>query len=202
MARLLLYYAHPGHTHSHVNKALFAVAQAVEGITVVDLYAENPRFDIDVDKEQARLLDHDVLMFQFPLFWYSTPSLIKEWQDLVLEHGFAYGSDGIRLKGKRMMLALTAAGPAEAYTPEGYQHQPLRTFLTPLEQTARLCKMQFVPPYVLYGSLKAPGAGQVAPHAEGYRRLLEAIRDDRFDFDGAAQHDVLHHDTLPIWKEA
>ncbi len=166
MAKLIAYYAHPGHKFSHVNVEMFRQAETVEGITLVDLYAEYPRFDIDIDREQQRLLDHDVILFQFPLFWYSTPSILKEWQDLVLEHGFAYGTGGTKLAGKQMILAISAAGPEDAYTPDGYQHHHLRTFLRPLEQTATLCKMTFLPPYVLYGSLKAPDAGQVKPHAD------------------------------------
>ena len=89
MARLLVYYAHPGHRHSHVNRHMARAAAAVRDIDLVDLYRDYPRFDIDVEIEQERLLGHDVILFQFPLFWYSTPSMIKEWQDLVLEHGFA-----------------------------------------------------------------------------------------------------------------
>jgi len=201
MAKLLVYFAHPGQVHSHVNARMFRIAQGVAGITLVDLYAENPRFDIDIDKEQARLLAHDTILFQFPLFWYSTPSLVKEWIDLVLEHGFAYGAGGTRLAGKAMMLAVTAAGPVEAYSPEGYQRHSLRTFLTPLEQTARLCKMTFLPPYVLYASLRAPEAGTLEPHAQGYGRLLAALRDDRLDLDRARGRASLHHDTLPIRTE-
>ena len=198
MAKLIVYYAHPGHKHSHVNCFMARAAADVEGITYVDLYRDYPRMDINVDVEQQRLVDHDVILFQFPLFWYSTPSIIKEWQDLVLEHGFAYGSDGDQLAGKRMMLAVTTAGPEDAYTDKGYQHYPLRTFLTPLEQTARLCKMEFPAPYVLYGALRAPKAGLVDRHAQGYRQLLEAMRDDRYDFDAAAMMDVVRFDTLPI----
>ena len=201
MASLIVYYAHPGHKHSHVNCYMAEAAAKVDGITFVDLYKDYPRFDINVDVEQQRLLDHDVVLLQFPLFWYSTPSILKEWEDLVLEHGFAYGTDGDRLAGKRLMLAITAAGPEDAYTPGGYQHHPIREFLYPLEQTARLCKMEFSAPYVLYASLRAPGAGLVEPHVDGYRRLLEAIRDDRYDFDAAKQVDVIQHDTLPIRKE-
>ena len=201
MASLIVYYAHPGHKHSHVNRYMARAAGAVDGITFVDLYRHYPRFDIDVNVEQQRLLDHDVVLFQFPLFWYSTPSIIKEWEDLVLEHGFAYGAGGERLAGKRMMLAVTAAGPEDAYRHEGYQHYAIRTFLTPLEQTARLCKMHFTAPYVLYSSLKAPAAGLVEPHVEGYVRLLEAVRDDRYDFTAAATMDVVHFDTLPVGKE-
>jgi putative NADPH-quinone reductase len=197
MARLIVYYAHPGHKHSHVNRYMAKAAFAIDGITCVDLYRDYPRFDIDVDAEQQRLLGHDVILFQFPLFWYSTPSILKEWQDLVLEHGFAYGAGGDQLAGKRMMLAITAAGPEEAYSSGGYQHYPLREFLRPLEQTARLCGMHFAAPYVLYSSLKAPAAGAVDPHVEGYRRLLEAIRDDRYDWDAADDADVLGHAILP-----
>lgn len=201
MARLIIYYAHPGHRFSQVNARMFARAEAVEGVTIVDLYAEYPRHNINIEREQARLIEHDIMLFQFPLFWYSSPSLVKEWEDLVLEHGFAYGSDGTRLQGKTMMLAVSAAGPRDAYTPKGYQHHDLRTFLTPFEQTARLCKMSFVPPYVLYGSLKAADAGQIQPHIDGYARLIEALRDDRLDFAAAAERDVLHHDTLPVLAE-
>ncbi|MFK8033588.1 MAG: NAD(P)H-dependent oxidoreductase [Hyphomicrobiales bacterium] len=202
MAKLLVYYAHPGQKHSHTNREMAARARTLEGTTFVDLYAEYPRSNIDIDKEQKRLLDHDVILFQFPLFWYSTPSLIKEWQDLVLEHGFAYGVGGNKLADKRMMLAITTAGPEDAYAQDGYQHFPLRTFLTPLEQTARLCKMHFTPPYVLFSSLKAPRDGRVEPHAGGYVQLLEAVRDDRFDFAKADAEELLQYDTLPLLQEA
>ena len=87
MAKLIVYYAHPGHKHSQANSAMVARANTVDGISFVDLYAEYPRFEIEIDREQQRLLDHDVVVLQFPFFWYSTPAILKEWQDLVLEHG-------------------------------------------------------------------------------------------------------------------
>ena len=199
MSRLLVYYAHPGHGRSHVNKAMAAKAARIDGVSFVDLYAAYPRHVIDIDAEQRRLLEHDVILFQFPIFWYSSPSLVKEWIDLVLEHGFAYGVGGDALAGKRLMLAVSAAGPQEAYTPGGYQHFTLRTFLTPFEQTARLSQMRFIAPYVLFGSLKAPKIdGLVERHVEGYRRLLEAIRDDAFDFDAAEAAETLSFSSLPI----
>ncbi|MEM9059778.1 MAG: NAD(P)H-dependent oxidoreductase [Pseudomonadota bacterium] len=202
MAKLLLYYAHPAHRKSKVNKAMAEAVREIDGITFVDLYAEYPRHDIDPDREQARLISHDVVLMQFPLYWYSTPSILKEWQDLVLEHGFAYGSGGDALAGKALMAAISAAGPEEAYTAMGYQHFPLRTFLTPLEQTARLCQMQFLAPYVLYGSLKAPTDERMPPHVEGYRHLVEAIRDDRYDLAAAAQAETLMAGSLPIREAA
>ena len=198
MSRLIVYYAHPGHKFSHANAEMARVASEVSGITFVDLYRDYPRFDIDADAEQRRLLEHDVVLFQFPLFWYSTPAILKEWQDLVLEHGFAYGSGGDKLEGKRLLLAITAAGPAEAYSPGGFQHYPVRDFLRPLEQTARLCGMHFPAPYVLFGSLKAPSDGRMERHVEGYQELLCAIRDDRYDWPDADDNAVIDSDTLPI----
>lgn len=201
MARLLVYYAHPGHNYSHVNRVMARAAKKVDDITFVDLYADYPRFDINVDVEQQRLLDHDVIAFQFPLFWYSTPSILKEWQDIVLEHGFAYGSGGDSLAGKTLMVAITAAGPENAYTDGGYQRYPLRDFLRPLEQTARLCEMKFATPFVLYGALSAPTDGKVEPHVIGYRQLLEAIRDDNYDWRAADAHEVIEYRSLPVNEE-
>ncbi len=176
-------------------------AQEISDIEFLDLYRAYPRHDINVAAEQERILAADIILFQFPVFWYSTPSIIKDWQDLVLEHGFAYGAGGDRLSGKHMMLAVTAAGPEDAYTPNGYQHYPLRTFLTPLEQTARLCRMRFLPPYVLYSSLKAPETDEVGQHVAGYRRLIEALRDEKYDFAAADAVDVVSHAQLPIRGE-
>ncbi|MFC3612612.1 NAD(P)H-dependent oxidoreductase [Lutimaribacter marinistellae] len=191
---MLHVFAHPGLSSSRINKAQWRAAQSVSGITSVDLYAENPRYTMDIEAEQQRLLNHDVILLQFPLFWYSCPALVKEWIDLVFEHGFAYGEGGDRLKGKLLMLAISAGGPQEAYSHKGYQHFTLRTFLTPFEQTARLCQMHFPAPYVQHGALSA----DPAPHARGFSRLLEGLRDDRLDMDRALQSEILTHDTLPL----
>ena len=199
MSRIIVYYAHPGQKFSRANKLMAEAARDLDGITFVDLYAEYPRHDIDISKEQARLLEHDVIVFQFPLYWYSTPSLLKEWQDLVLQHGFAYGHEGDKLAGKTLLIAITTGGSDDAYTPAGYQHYPLRTFLTPLEQTARLCKMTFSPPYVLYSALKAQEDAEIAAHVDGYTRLLGALRDGDAKLPLDTHTDVLtatHLDTL------
>ena len=111
--------------------------------------------------------------------------------------GLEKAMDG-REKGDTFSVTVS---PEEAYGPSGYQHYTLREFLRPLEQTATLCHMRFASPYVLYGALRAPEAGRVEPHVRGYRRLLEAIRDDAYDFDAAAEHDVVGCDALPINAE-
>lgn len=198
MANVLVNYAHPGHRYSVANKALLAAARQLEKVTVVDLYAAYPRHDIEIQTEQQRLLAHDVIVFQFPLLWYSTPSLVKEWLDLVLEHGFAYGSGGDSLAGKTLLLAVTAAGPEPAYQLTGDQRFALRTFLTPLEQTARLCGMHYLPPYALFGSLRAHDEDRLQDHVEGYQRLLGALRDETIDQLAATELDLLNSGNIPL----
>jgi glutathione-regulated potassium-efflux system ancillary protein KefG len=185
--RILILFAHPSIDRSEVNKELLAGAQSVSGITIVDLYREYARLQIDIDREQQRLRDHDVIIFMFPLYWYSTPSLLKEWQDLVLEYGFAYGEGGDALQGKVFFCCLTAGGPETAYCAQGVNQYSLRELLRPLEQTANLCGMRFLAPFALYGARTALEEERIDCHVNEYTRLLSAIRDGTFDFAAAAQ---------------
>ncbi len=183
--RVLVYQAHPGQHHSHANHQMSAAVSDVADIEFCDLYALYPRHDIDVSAEQARLLKHDVIVFQVPFFWYSTPSIVKEWQDVVLEHGFAYGSGGNKLKGKIWAMALTCGAPESAYRSSGYNSFPLRSLLTPLEQTARLCQMRFIAPYVLYGALAKRKTEATQAHAQGWREWLIGLRDQKLNLAAA-----------------
>ncbi|MCR9138301.1 MAG: NAD(P)H-dependent oxidoreductase [Alphaproteobacteria bacterium] len=201
-SKVLVLYAHPGQRYSKANEQLTRVANGIRDVTFVDLYAEYPRFKIDVATEQERLLTHDVIIFQFPLFWYSTPALLKEWQDLVLEYGFAYGEGGDRIAGKLFLPVVTAGGPEDFYQPGGRNNFRLRELLTPLEQTANLCGLRFIAPYTLFAALRAPGDSRLERHSAGYEKLLQALRDDRLDLEAAAELPVLTAETLPIREEA
>lgn len=173
--RILLLYAHPSQHRSEVNKPLFDAAQKLDFVTAVDLYAEYPRFNINVDKEQRRLLEHDVVIFQFPFYWYSTPSILKEWQDLVLEYGFAYGHEGKYLKGKQFMCALSAGGQEQAYKADGYNHFTVRELLQPLEQTACLTEMEYIPPFAIFGSRSAKEEDRIEQHKTLWLQLLSGL---------------------------
>ncbi len=182
--RVLTLFAHPSPERSEVNTPMARAAAGIEGVTLVDLYAEYPDFRIDVDREQERLLAHDVVVFLHPLYWYSTPAILKEWQDLVLEHGFAYGSEGDSLHGKIFLDALTAGGLEAAYRTAGYNHYTITELLHPLEQMATLCGMTWLPPFALFGARKAVEENRVDDHVSDWVRTLEALRDDRLDLDG------------------
>lgn len=191
MNRILILFAHPALEKSRVNRRLIAAIRDLPGVTFHDLYEEYPDFTIDVPREQALLLEHDILVLQHPMFWYSTPALLKEWQDLVLEHGWAYGSEGHMLAGKSALSVLTTGGGESAYQGEGHNRFTIRQFLAPVEQTFRLCGMDYLPPFVVHGT-HGITLEEVRSHSEDYRRLLEALRDDRLDARLAEAHPRLN----------
>jgi len=150
MNKVLVLFAHPVYQTSLLNKSLLEGLSDAEQVTVHDLYECYPNFMIDVTHEQSLLNAHDAIVFQHPLYWYSCPALLKEWMDLVLEHGYAYGSDATALQGKTFMSSITSGGDVGNYTGE----RNIRDLLKPFEYTARLCNMHFLPPFVTYGGLK------------------------------------------------
>lgn len=166
---------------------------SIPGVTINDLYEHYPTLFINVEREQQLLSDHDVIILHHPFYWYSTPAILKEWQDLVLQHGWAYGREGRALSGKYMLNTVTTGGPEPAYSAEGYNRFSLRQLLAPLEQTAFLCRMTYLAPFVVHGThLMKPEL--IEQHAVEYRRFLEALVDDRVDLESAVELDRINKD--------
>ncbi len=180
------------------NARLAERAKAVAGVSLVDLYGEYPTFEIDVEREQERLLAHDVIVFQHPVYWYSSPSILKEWQDLVLEYGFAYGSEGRALEGKVLFNAVTAGARREAYSEDGSNRHELRQLFSPFEQMAVLCRMRYLPPFALFASGHATDEDRLSGHVDDYERLLVALVEGRFDVAGASNAATISKD-LNSW---
>ncbi len=177
-SRILLLLAHPRFQESRANRALLGAAASMSGLTVNDLYERYPTFFVDVEAEQALLLAHDIIVFQFPFYWYSCPPLLKQWMDLVLEHGFAFGRSGDRLRNKRLLVAVTAGGPEATYTPTGLHGRSLPELLLPLERSAALCGMTWLEPFVVYGTNRIDDV-TLAETAARYGQRLLALREAR-----------------------
>jgi glutathione-regulated potassium-efflux system ancillary protein KefG len=184
--RVLVLLAHPVLERSRIQRRLADAVRDVPGVTVHDLYEAYPSLDIEPVREQVLLAEHDVIVFQHPFYWYSTPAILKEWQDLVLEHGWAYGRQGRALEGKVTFNALSTGGGEQAYRQGGFNRFTVRQLLAPWEQTAHLCRMRYLAPFVVHGAHWLETESQVRPFAADYRRLLEALRDDRVDLERAA----------------
>ena len=180
MQKILILFAHPRLESSRVNARLLESIPEQENITLHDLYEKYPDFNVDIEYEQSLLEKHDIIIFHHPFYWYSSPPLLKQWIDMVLEYGWAYGSTGDKLKGKIIFNAITTGGGEEAYCEKGYNTYSINQFMQPFEQTAKLCLMEYLPPFAVMGT-HTMKSEQIDRAANRYNRLLRVLSDDNFD---------------------
>ena len=110
-----------------------------------------------------------------PFYWYSTPALIKQWEDLVLQHGWAYGHEGKRASRQTLDECDHGGWPANRLSGREATTATRSTeLLRPIEQTARLCGMTYLPPFIVYGT-HAMKPEEAEKHAAEYRQLLAAL---------------------------
>ena len=171
--RTLLVFAHPALERGRVNPAMAEAAASLPDLAVHDLYEVYPDFTIDVRTEQKRLLKHDLIVLQFPLYWFAPPALLKEWLDLVWTRGFAFGDPG-KLKGRTLMCAVTTGANREAYREDGTYRFDIDEFLRPMQQTAAYCGLGWAEPFILHGR-EASDAGGLARGLARYREHLERV---------------------------
>ena len=189
--KILILFAHPALHKSHINRQLIGGLTDMKGITFHDLYEYYPDYDIDIKAEQKLLMEHDCIIFHHPMYWYSMPALLKEWTDLVLTHGWAYGSTGTALKNKLFFSAITTGGPKKAFQSSGLHNHTMRELLAPVDLTARKCNMKSLPPFVVHGA-HAIQSAELQTHKDKYIRLLQCITDDQFDIQTAMTLDYLN----------
>ncbi|AMQ72976.1 MULTISPECIES: NAD(P)H-dependent oxidoreductase [Bacillus amyloliquefaciens group] len=151
--KTLVIVIHPKLETSVVNKTWMNRLKQEKDITVHDLYGEYPNFIIDVEKEQQLLLDHERIVFQFPMYWYSSPALLKQWEDDVLTHGWAYGTGGTKLDGKELLLAISLGAQESDYQAGGEYNITISELIRPFQVTANYIGMRFLPAFTQYGTL-------------------------------------------------
>jgi glutathione-regulated potassium-efflux system ancillary protein KefG len=179
MRKILILFTHPIAHKSRVNIEMVNAVKKIEGVTIHDLYEEYPDFYIDVKREQELLLEHDVIIWQHPFYWYSAPSLLKEWFDLVLEHGFAYGNEGEALKGKVAISVITTGGKKETYSSTGFNSYPITQFLLPYKQSCKLCQINYLPPFVVHGT-HLLSEQELEVLKVDYVKLISLLKDEQF----------------------
>lgn len=107
--KTLIVVAHPEIANSNVNKKwVDELSKHPEKFTIHQLYNLYLDEKIDVLKEQKLIEAHDKLILQFPMYWFNCPPLLKKWLDVVFTYGWAYGSKGNMLKGKKVALGISA----------------------------------------------------------------------------------------------
>lgn len=150
-----------GHTDlqndSFANKLILEdLVKALPNATVDYLSTEYPDFNIDVAAEQKKLEAADLIVLQFPIFWYSMPSLLAKWMEDTFVHGWSHGSTGKALHGKQLLISFTTGAPESMYAEGGIQMFPVDTMMTRFQQVANLCGMEYVG-YVYTGGVSYAG---------------------------------------------
>ncbi len=180
MKKILILFSHPAIGKSRINKALIESASNIDGVMVNDLYENYPDFYIDIIREQQLLQLHDIIIWHHPFYWYNVPALLKEWFDQVLQHGFAYGVKGTALEGKKAISVVSIGEGPEVYSEKGRNRYTVNQFLAPYKQSAILCRMEYLPPFVVHGSHTISKKG-INDYADKYKKLLLSLRDEKFD---------------------
>lgn len=137
--------------------------------------SKNAAFAGDIKAELDKLLAADLLILQFPLWWFSMPAIMKGWVDRVFAFGSAYDfgrtwDDGV-FAGKRAMLSVTASAPREAFMPDG-RNGDMERVLWPIHAgILALCGYSVLPPFISHG---IPFIGSEAMEAE-VERFAEVL---------------------------
>lgn len=149
-------------------------------------------FAADVRSEMEKVKWCDVLILQFPLWWFGLPAALKGWVDRVFAIGFAYGGGQMfnrgSFTGKRAMLSLTTGAPASMYQADGL-NGPMENILFPIHHGLRFTGLDVLPPFVAYAINHIGEDGRLAAldaYAERLRTIatdapMESINLDEFD---------------------
>ncbi len=107
---------------------------------LIELY---PDFQIDVKAEQEKLDWADIVIIQTPLFWFSMTSMVQRWIEETFAHGWAYGSQGHALEGKKVIVGITAGAPDQKYD-DGEEGISIPEIEAPLKAIFPFCGMNYL----------------------------------------------------------
>lgn len=134
--------------------------------------AKNGTFANDIQREQKLLLNADLIIFQFPLWWYSMPALLKGYIDRIFSMGWAYGGNQA-LAGKKILVSMTTGAPGITWTDENrgtikdiFKHLFVGTF--------GLCGISLLGPFIVYGA-KRLNDGEKDEVINNYVKLLNEL---------------------------
>ena len=144
MNSVLLISGHPNLKHSHANKAILEKIAQQSEMKIHKLDTLYPDFVIDIAKEQAALVKADLIIFQFPLYWSTYPTIMKQWFDAVFTYGFAFGPNGDQLVNKKVILSITCGATVESYAQGEFNFAPLDQYLDAALHPVNAAKMDVV----------------------------------------------------------
>ncbi|WP_288745443.1 NAD(P)H-dependent oxidoreductase [uncultured Enterococcus sp.] len=147
--RTLVIVSHPGIQGSGSQQFLKESLPTTSDVTFHHLEACYPDGVIDIRAEQTLLREHDRIIFQFPFYWYSSPPMLKQWQDEVLTESFAFGSHKA-LAGKSFGLVVVIGNRESEYQAGGREGYSFSSLTLPFQAMANKVGMQFLKPLGIF----------------------------------------------------
>lgn len=175
--KTLVIVTHPNLEESVINKRWIEELQKYPGKYYIhDLYGTYPDEKPDIEKEQQLIGSYDKIIFQFPLYWFSSPPLLKKWFDEVLTYGWAYGSkSGYKIAGKRIALAISAGIDEDEYTADGKYGYTLKELTTPFELTFKYVRADYKSFYAYYGIESNTSSEWIEKSVPGYIDFIDSL---------------------------
>ena len=172
MKRTMVVLAHPDMEKSVVNKKWIEELQKHnDKIIIHDLHKEYPDCIFDIDREHNLLESVENIILQFPLYWYSSPPILKKWLDDVLSYGWAYGDDetaDYKMKGKKIGLAVTVGAPEESHTKNGSVGFLMDEVLIPFKATIKYIGSIELSGFIFYDAVPETGDEKISESAKKY----------------------------------
>ena len=159
MGKTLIILAHPDIKNSRVNKALSEGAALNPSIKIHDLYGNYSGFELDVKKEQELLKEYPSIVFQFPIFWYSCPPLLKKYLDDVFAYGFAYGGTGTALQDKNFGLAVSFGDHKQAFEKNSRVGFSVDSLLKPFQASFRFVGGTYIGHFASFRAIPVEDGG-------------------------------------------
>lgn len=147
--KTLVLVSHPQLKDSYTQSFLKKAQTDFSSVTWHPLDLLYPDGQIQVQKEQKLLMENQRIIFQFPLFWYSSPALLKKWEDEVLVEHFANTNSLGYLRNKELGLVITLGQPHREYQAGGSEHFSLSQLLTPFQALSMRTGMRYLKPFII-----------------------------------------------------
>lgn len=175
--KTLIILIHPNSNTSVVNKRWQEeLNKYPEKYVFHDLYKLYPDEKINVEAEQKRIEQYSKIVFQFPMYWFSSPPLLKKWLDEVLIYGWAFGSkSGYKVAGKKIAIAISVGADEEDYQANGRYKYSLTELLRPLELTFKYVKSDYQAIFTQFGIDNQVSEGWIEKSVSRYISYLERL---------------------------
>ncbi|MBB6499841.1 NAD(P)H-dependent oxidoreductase [Pedobacter cryoconitis] len=174
--KTLVIIIHPDLENSVINKRwIEELKKYPEKYELHDLHNLYPD-KINIEQEQQLIENHDKIIFQFPFYWFNCPPLFKEWLDVVLTYGWAYGSTSpYKLANKKIALGITAGINEEDYTASGRYKYTMEHLTAPFELTFDYVKADYKSFFTFYGAEHNARTERIEKSAKDYISFIETI---------------------------